>query len=536
MCASFDNFRRHFSRVILESETVREIYAPHDFCRVLETNHSSNRSATNEVKTYPGTELDKMGFPPELLLSPEEHSSEFLCAICVQLVDYESASILKCSHVFCGACLDEWFNGPSASRSCPMCKANVVQASVGLSGEPLAAPLRQSNPLAHRILSRVRVRCPLYEQDCSWQGDYSEVHGHLTSTTAHVANGGDSEDTASTANTTRTGTGANGNSCTSATGSVRSEKFMADGSHPKKAKRQSAADVAIALKDQANTQFENRNFVEAIKLYTKAITVDKTLPVLYANRAAAYSMTGSLLASIADCDSAILLDPKYSKAYRRKAKAQVDLGLVNEALATLRSGIDVIQGDAPAYGATTAFDTARASALQGMEAELTVFEAMLAAVTSAQECMANDNYVEAIELLDQALQHTTADSIVLLRARAELGCGIVDGAKRASLAVLRRDRNNVQAYATRAMALCLSGEYDDAIRLARQALKLNPDDQYAKTAFKNGKMYRSEMENVKSAVERRDFETVEQITSRLLDTKIPSKAPIFAGRIIHTLQ
>eukprot|EP00041_Stephanoeca_diplocostata_P003292 m.33255 g.33255 ORF g.33255 m.33255 type:complete len:557 (-) comp14219_c0_seq2:1183-2853(-) len=443
-----------------------------------------------------------MGFPPELLLSSEEHSCEFICAICVQLVDYESASMLKCSHVFCSACLDEWFNGPSASRSCPMCNAHVLQASLIPNSDPFAAPLRQCNPLAHRVLSRIRVRCPLYKQDCSWEGDYSEVHGHLTSTTAHVANGGDSEDL----------------SVPMADAPCADADAVADGSQPKKAKRQSSTDVALALKEQANVQFENRNFAEAIKLYTKAISVDNNLPVLFANRAAAHSMTENLRASIDDCDCAINIDPKYFKAYRRKAKALADLGLLNEAMATLRSGIMAVQGDDKC-----------ASALKAMKTELVTFESVVAAISSAQAYMANGNYSEAVQLLGQTLQHTSADNIVLLRARAELGCGIVDGAKRVSLAILRKDRNNVQAYATRAMALYLSGESDDAIRLARQALKMDPDDVYAKNVHKKGKFYGAQMDRIKTAIEQRDFETVVQVSSQLLDSSIPHKAPIFAA-------
>jgi predicted Zn-dependent protease len=46
----------------------------------------------------------------------------------------------------------------------------------------------------------------------------------------------------------------------------------------------------MALKDQANTQFQARNFQEAIKLYSKAISVCPALVVLRLNRAAAYLM------------------------------------------------------------------------------------------------------------------------------------------------------------------------------------------------------------------------------------------------------
>lgn len=60
----------------------------------------------------------------------------------------------SCSHVFCEACLAEWFR---RAQRCPMCNRD-------LSSGACVAPLRAANPLAHRILLRIRVRCPLHRQ------------------------------------------------------------------------------------------------------------------------------------------------------------------------------------------------------------------------------------------------------------------------------------------------------------------------------------------------------------------------------------
>lgn len=103
-----------------------------------------------------------------------------------------------------------------------------------------------------RILNHVRVKCPLNDQGCRWEGDYSEVNGHLTSSSAH---------TAETLRASR------------ASGAASSSEA-----------------TALALKDQANAQFQARNFQDAIKLYSKAISVCPSLPVLRLNRAAAYLM------------------------------------------------------------------------------------------------------------------------------------------------------------------------------------------------------------------------------------------------------
>jgi hypothetical protein len=51
------------------------------------------------------------------------------------------------------------------------------------------------------------------------------------------------------------------------------------------------------------------------------------------------------------------------------------------------------------------------------------------------------------------------------------------------------------------------GEFDDSARLARQALKLNPDDADAQRVFKKLKAFQKGMLEAKTAGEARDFET-----------------------------
>ena len=55
-----------------------------------------------------------------------------------------------------------------------------------------------------------------------------------------------------------------------------------------------------------------------VNLNFRAVQSDGRNPVYYCNRAAAYSKLDNNSKAIEDCDTAILLDPKYSKAYGRK--------------------------------------------------------------------------------------------------------------------------------------------------------------------------------------------------------------------------
>jgi len=195
------------------------------------------------------------------LVVPSTHAvHDFECAICNNLV--EEPVYTTCTHVFCGACLEEWL---VASRErtgeeprCPKCQA-------GLGGSDSRAPLRAANPLAWRILSRVQCRCPLSAgaRPCEWIGDFSEVHAHALQCEA--------------------GDGATG-------GEAR----------------------AGALKAQGNAKFEARAFREAEELYSKALAAHPDAS-LFANRAAARLLLDQLDGAVADCRAALSLQPDHPR-------------------------------------------------------------------------------------------------------------------------------------------------------------------------------------------------------------------------------
>ena len=78
-----------------------------------------------------------------------------------------------------------------------------------------------------------------------------------------------------------------------------------------------------AIKEAGNKAFMAKNFDEAIKCYTIAIqiTLEKPNHVYYANRANAQLELHNYEECIQDCNSAIQIEPSYTKSYYRKAKA-----------------------------------------------------------------------------------------------------------------------------------------------------------------------------------------------------------------------
>eukprot|EP01006_Ploeotia_vitrea_P051941 TRINITY_DN67620_c1_g11_i1.p1 TRINITY_DN67620_c1_g11~~TRINITY_DN67620_c1_g11_i1.p1 ORF type:complete len:574 (-),score=54.36 TRINITY_DN67620_c1_g11_i1:200-1921(-) len=217
-----------------------------------------------------------MPFPLSHVLTSEELISEFLCKICMQLVDYPVYT--RCTHVFCKNCLQQWVEQKS---TCPTCNATLNYRDVG--------ELKAACPLAWRILNKVQCKCPL-ENGCEWKGDYSELEAHMTSSESHVE------------------------------------------SDPTGQRAQAAAD---ALKEEGNRHFEQKAFREAIKLYTKAIATVPNNPAYYGNRAAAWLMLRQYWECIKDCRQATELDPNYTRGHVRLVKAFCELGQFDAAASHL---------------------------------------------------------------------------------------------------------------------------------------------------------------------------------------------------------
>ncbi|NXI13318.1 SGTB protein, partial [Irena cyanogastra] len=74
---------------------------------------------------------------------------------------------------------------------------------------------------------------------------------------------------------------------------------------------------ADQLKDEGNNHMKEENYGAAVDCYTRAIELDPNNAVYYCNRAAAQSKLNNFREAIKDCESAIAIDPKYSKAYGR---------------------------------------------------------------------------------------------------------------------------------------------------------------------------------------------------------------------------
>jgi DnaJ family protein C protein 7 len=92
----------------------------------------------------------------------------------------------------------------------------------------------------------------------------------------------------------------------------------------------------LRTKDEGNAAFKARKYREAIELYTRGLEIDPNNrdinSKLLQNRAAAYTNLGEYEQAIADCTTALDMDPTYVKAKRARAKAYGGLGNWEEAI------------------------------------------------------------------------------------------------------------------------------------------------------------------------------------------------------------
>lgn len=83
--------------------------------------------------------------------------------------------------------------------------------------------------------------------------------------------------------------------------------------------------AALALKARGNKLYSSKQYLQAVKLYSKAIECEEQA-VFYSNRAACYTNLNELENVVKDCTEALRLDPSYIKALNRRATATEQIG------------------------------------------------------------------------------------------------------------------------------------------------------------------------------------------------------------------
>ncbi|KAJ1919722.1 Hsp90 cochaperone [Tieghemiomyces parasiticus] len=81
-------------------------------------------------------------------------------------------------------------------------------------------------------------------------------------------------------------------------------------------------ELAEKAREAGNAAFKEQNYAEAVKQYTEAIARAPEDPRSYSNRSAAYTKLMAFPEAYKDCETCLALDPKFVKAYVRKANLE----------------------------------------------------------------------------------------------------------------------------------------------------------------------------------------------------------------------
>lgn len=502
-----------------------------------------------------------MGFDVAHIASSESHYSAFVCAICQNLVGLSDAlTTTPCSHVFCHVCLRQWLERGQAVPTCPTCNHDLSYSSnqqqhhlnhlhhatpsMMMGGQAvMVQPLQTSQPLAYRVLHQVQVHCPLRRVGCTWQGDYGDLQAHLLSSTAHCSS--------TTPSLTNIRTMITDEGAANESNAVTSDDHptMEELQQQQQAQfEQQQYALAMSFKEEANSQFSSGEYTRARELYTKALNAleqpsfgttamtttshSKELTALqaalYCNRAATLYETQQFYSCIDDCAKAIQLDPRYVKAYVRQGRAYVQLGLFDRACATLQDGLQQHQSPDP--------NSVLAKELRKAQALLQTWQLGL-------KQMERSEYASAKATFGALLRTTTKSITVLyLAAKADLALGLVDSVLRLSLQILQLDAHATEGFHLRGLGMFLMGnddnELEQGIRMLKQAIRLNPDDEDIKTHVRQCTKIQGMIKTARNDVFHRRFQQAsDQFDAAIMECQntpylAPPKTPLMA--MLHT--
>merc|ERR1719387_2516206 len=164
---------------------------------------------------------------------------------------------------------------------------------------------------------------------------------------------------------------------------------------------------AQAAKAKGNTEFQAKNYEEAIKHFTEAIGHDPNDHVFYSNRSACYASSSppDYGKALSDGEKCVSLKPDWPKGYSRKGLAEFNLGKLPEAEATYAAGLELAPADAALQeGAKNVKEAMARGPMPGGGAD-PIAEALMSAMTSnskVQEYMKDQSFAQTYLAILQA--------------------------------------------------------------------------------------------------------------------------------------
>jgi len=263
-----------------------------------------------------------------------------------------------------------------------------------------------------------------------------------------------------------------------------------------------------------NEQYKGQDYRKAIELYSKAIELSeadreageaddkdalgKITASYYSNRSAAYMMILMYEDSIKDCDSALALDSSNTKVYFRKAKLQVNLGLVDEGLDTYSKGL--------------VRDPNNAQGLKEKDQAVMAQKRMQIAKDCLKKYETNLQKIEGRQALSQVEVVLGIcpgwKEAKLVKCLALSAAGRGDEAYGLTTSLMRGGMmNNSELLFVRARCLYSMGSLDECVKHLKQILSGDPDNKKAREEFKRVKVLATKKAEADNAYKTRNFDS-----------------------------
>jgi DnaJ family protein C protein 7 len=242
-----------------------------------------------------------------------------------------------------------------------------------------------------------------------------------------------------------------------------------------KRKRRRAAEKltqrnAELKKEEGNEFYKDKNYKDALRLYTEAIDLYPTNAAYYGNRSACHMMLGSYKLALEDARQSTKLDPRFAKGYLREAKCHLALGDASAAKMALANAKELEPDN------------------RTIDAELINVKLVHEFEASAKAAYENGDYRKAVYCLDQTLQHAVAcPRLRMLKAECLVYLGRYPEARDMANDILQVDSMNADAIYVRGTCLYYEDNLDKAFLHFQQVLRLSPDHSKAKEIYKKAK-------------------------------------------------
>ncbi|KAI8979215.1 hypothetical protein BDF20DRAFT_487710 [Mycotypha africana] len=243
------------------------------------------------------------------------------------------------------------------------------------------------------------------------------------------------------------------------------------------------------IKNQANEQYKQGQYAEAVKLYSQAIDISPKTATYYNNRAAALVMLKKYKEAANDCRTATELDPQNVKAFLRGGKCHLNMGNLEEA--------------SRLYNYALQLDSSIATSSAATQREFYNLQQVSQYMAQAQTFIANQQWGLARNSLDRAISFVDADVVPyhwkVMQAECALGEKNYSEASRIANSLVRLNNQNPDALYLRARVFYSQGDNQKTIAHCQEALRCDPDFRKARDLLKMAKTIEKQKEEGNTA-------------------------------------